>query len=241
MNYNQLFLLAQQQQKDYSDLLQNVPYERKGILYSEIFFLWICTRSHPPKRILESGRARGQSTLLLAYLFPDAEIISIEHDQNSPDVPVAHERLKNFSNVKLLFGDSQVLLPRLAKEMADTVVLIDGPKGFRGLRLAFRLLDNNNVNLIFFHDSTKGTKEREFLENYLPNILYSDDPSIAAYTHELDSIGGEQMVESLRFKPGQYYGFSLACMSKPASYNKAKIILASYWDQLVSRLKNKLS
>ena len=240
MDYTKLVILAQQNTKEFSELLQNIPYERKGILYSEMFFLWLCTFSHPPKRILESGRARGQSTLLLAHMFPEAEIISIEHDKKSADVPVAQERLKNFSNVKLLFGDSQVLLPPLASEVDNTLVLIDGPKGFRGLRLAFKLLANKNVNQVFFHDSTKGTKEREFLERYLPKTLYSDDPKIASYTYELDAIGGGEIPENLKFKSNEYYGFSLACMSKDSDYAVNKLIALAYWQQLVNRVKENL-
>src|SRR5512133_4169593 len=87
-------------------LIAGVPYERKGILFSEMFFFWLCARTLRPRRILESGRARGQSTLILSHCFPDAEILSVEYDRNSPDVAVAAERLQGRDNVRQLFGDA---------------------------------------------------------------------------------------------------------------------------------------
>src|SRR5262245_39644178 len=103
----------------------SVPYERTGILYSEMFFLSVCAAAARPRRILESGRARGQSTLLLAIAFPELPVISIEHDPNSPDVPVAAARLQGRANVELRFGDATRLLPALAQP--GDIALIDGP------------------------------------------------------------------------------------------------------------------
>src|SRR6266436_4138891 len=88
-----------------------IPYERKGILYSEMFFLHLCAQAVKPSRILESGRARGQSTLLLSTMFPDLHVVSIESDPNSPDVRVAQDRLRGRDNVSLRFGDATRILP----------------------------------------------------------------------------------------------------------------------------------
>ena len=114
----------------------SIPYERKGILYSEMFFLYLCAQAAKPNRIVESGRARGQSSLLLSTIFSDLPIVSIESDPHSPDVPVAQERLRGRSNVSLRSGDTTRILP--AEVRQGNAVLIDGPKGFRGLRLALR-------------------------------------------------------------------------------------------------------
>src|SRR5438046_7121417 len=83
-----------------------IPYERKGILYSEMFFLYLCAQAVKPSRIFESGRARGQSTLLLSAIFPDLDVVSIESDADSPDVRVAQDRLRGRENVSLRFGDA---------------------------------------------------------------------------------------------------------------------------------------
>ena len=161
---------------EFADLVADIPYERKGIPNSEMFFLWLCARSAPPRRVLESGRARGQSTLMLARCFPSAEIISVEHDASSPDVAVAAERLRNEPNVQLLFGDATRLLPSLAR--TGDIALIDGPKGFRGVRLALSLLASARLPLVFVHDVGALTSERRFFAEYLPSSRYSDEPDV---------------------------------------------------------------
>jgi hypothetical protein len=189
-----------------------VPYERKGVLYSEMFFLYLCARAARPARILESGRARGQSTALLAVLFPQLPVVSVEHDPASPDVAVAAERLRGFANVELRFGDATRLLPSLARP--GDVALIDGPKGFRALRLALRLLAQGTVSMVFVHDVGPGTRERAFLERRLPGTLYSDEPRFAAIAHSLDGAAGDLPEGHRDVRCG--YGFSLACIVRSA-------------------------
>jgi len=79
-------------------------------------------------------------------MFPSLPIISIEYDARSPDVPTAAARLAGFSNLDLRFGDATRLLPGLVQP--GDIVLIDGPKGFRGLRLALSLLASGKPALM---------------------------------------------------------------------------------------------
>lgn len=195
-------------------LIAGVPYERKGILFSEMFFFWLCARTIQPRRILESGRARGQSTLILSLCFPDAEILSVEYERNSPDVAVAAERLQGRSNVRLLFGDATRLLPQMARP--GDAVLIDGPKGYRGLRLALRLLADGNTPQVFMHDAAAGSEERRFLSRHLPEAVYSDLPAFAELAHHLDQGVWDELPAAHRWTPAGApaagYGFSLACL-----------------------------
>ena len=184
-----------------------VPYERKGILYSEIFFLYLCAKAAGARRILESGRARGQSTALLALCFPQLPIVSVEHDAASPDAAVAAQRLQGFRNVELRFGDATRILPAIAQP--GDIALIDGPKGFRAVRLALRLLARGRVAMVFLHDVGPGTPERKFLERRLPGALYSDDPRFAGVAHPLDAPAGP-LADS--WQSGKY-GYSLACLA----------------------------
>lgn len=187
-----------------------VPYERKGILYSEMFFLYLCAQAAGARRILESGRARGQSTALLALCFPQASIVSVEHDAHSPDAAVAAARLREFRNVELRFGDATRILPALAQP--GDIALIDGPKGFRAVRLALRLLAGGRVSMVFLHDVGPGTPERSFLERRLPATLYSDDPRFAGIAHSLDSAAGPLPAGNDSWGSGKY-GYSLACLA----------------------------
>jgi len=190
-----------------------MPYERKGILYSEMFFFSVCAGAARPRRILESGRARGQSTLLLAASFPDVPIISIESDPESPDAVVAEQRLRACRNVELRFGDATRLLPELAQP--GDVALIDGPKGFRALRLALRLLAQGRVRMVFLHDLGRNTAERRFLEKRRWGTLYSDDTRFAEIAHRLDTSMAEVLPDGHRWEPGgapKGYGYTLACL-----------------------------
>jgi len=158
--------------EDFERRVAGVPYEAKGVRFSEMFFVFATAAGLAPKQILESGRARGQSTHVLGLCFPDSRIISLEDDLDSPDVPVAEERLRDVPNVCLLYGDAQTVLVELVHP--GDVVVIDGPKGFAAVCLALRLLRTGKPRLVFVHDCYQGRPERPFLERYLPGAFYSD-------------------------------------------------------------------
>lgn len=233
-------LEADTRREEFRRLITDTPYERKGILNSEMYFLWLCARTVKPKRVLESGRARGQSTLILARCFPDAEIISVEYDRNSPDVPVAEARLKGEANVRLLFGDATRLLPRMA-EPGD-IALIDGPKGFRGVRFALDLLAGGRVPLVFVHDAGPGTGERHFFERALPAARYSDEPPVAAATHVRDDEDAADIPPDNRYAARQGvpgYGYGLACLPWQAGAAYGLLKLRAAWAGTRQRLAGK--
>jgi predicted O-methyltransferase YrrM len=209
----------------YRSRVGGVPYERKGILFSEMFFFTLCARRARPARILESGRARAQSTLLLAVSFPELPILSLEHDPRSVDVPVAAARMRPYPNVELRFGDATRILPAIARQ--GDVALIDGPKGFRAVRLALHLLAQGRLAMVFLHDVLRGSPERAFLERWLPATLYSDDPRFARVAHVLDA-AADDIPEPRRWRggdPSAGYGYSLACLQHSAHtpYLRARI------------------
>src|SRR4029077_15909071 len=71
--------------RQYRDAIAPIPPEAGfgGIWESEMFLFYAAVRPYVPKQILESGRARGKSTFILARCFPDAHIISVEFDRHS--------------------------------------------------------------------------------------------------------------------------------------------------------------
>lgn len=169
----------------YLELTAGVSHAQKGIRRSEMFFFYASVAGLQPTRIVESGRARAQSTLVLSKLFPKAAIVSLESDAASPDVAVASERLRDCDNVECRFGDSLLLLPHLVE--AGDVVLIDGPKDFRALKLALRLLRGGKPVAVFVHDLWLGSPARRFVDRHLNSAILSDDPMWVRNYASLDS------------------------------------------------------
>ena len=166
---------AERLRPDYLARTADLRHESKGIRRSEMFFLYAALARLQPRSIVESGRARAQSTLVLARLFPEATIVSLESDPHSPDVPIAAERLRECRNVESRFGDSLRLLPEIVQP--GDVVLIDGPKDFRALRLAFKLLAQRGAAAVFVHDLWLGSPARAFVDRSAPHALLSDEPA----------------------------------------------------------------
>lgn len=204
--------------KYFSTYLQRTEHlsrEPKGIRRSEMFFFYAAIAEIAPERIIESGRARAQSTLVLASLFPGAKIISIEFDPSSPDVAIAAERLKDRKNVECRFGDSRQLLPDLLR--AGDVVLIDGPKDFRAVKLALRLLRTGKPVAVFVHDLWPGSPARGFVDRHLPAAFVSDAPTWVERYSELDY--GQRAMPALSAHARIAYGATLGCFPPmPGSY-----------------------
>lgn len=166
------------------------PRERcRGICASEMFFLYCLVRPLRPRQILESGRARGGSTLTLAHCFPEARIVSVEFDASSPDAAIALAKLAPYPNVACLFGDSRELLSKLLQP-ADPV-LIDGPKDFRAIKLALRLLRTGKPSFVFLHDFGASSAARRFLDRHWAGALFSDHPEFLRRFSWLDDIDRE--------------------------------------------------
>lgn len=180
-----LFQRAELALSDFQTRIQGVPYEDKGVFFSEMLFVLAAVGPGFSSRVLESGRARGQSTFVLGRIFPDADIISVEFDKDSPDAPVAEDRLKDFKHVQLLYGDSRKLLFKHLQP--NTAVIIDGPKGFRAIRLALQLLRTGKVSKVFIHDVYKGLATRRFLEHHVPGTVFSDHDAFVDRFKHLDA------------------------------------------------------
>jgi Methyltransferase domain len=160
----------------FREVIADIPPEAGfgGIWESEMFLFYAAVQPFMPKQILESGRARGKSTLMLARSFPAARIVSVEFDSHSPVAAAAEAKLKPYANVELLYGDSREILPQRL-ESCDAV-LIDGPKGFRALQLALRLLHTGKPCAVFVHDFPPGSLWRKFIQRNWSGAFFGDDP-----------------------------------------------------------------
>jgi hypothetical protein len=210
LEYRDIIRLARERLPAFEALVKGVPYEAKGIINSEILFLLACASFRGFNRILESGRARGQSTLMLATCLPGTSIISYEKNLDSPDAPVATKRLSGHPHVRLEYGDATEMIPRVC-EPGD-LVLIDGPKSVRGIGLAIDLLGGGKVSQAFVHDLPPHTLGRKFVAKHFPEARFSDHVAWAEFAATLDHHCLDRIPPSRRLGgfPGQHgYGFSL--------------------------------
>src|SRR6266581_3161223 len=156
-----------------------------GIGPRGMFFFYATIRRFAPRQILESGRMRGGSTLMLARCFPQARIVSVELDRDPAHAAIVESRLKGYANVDLFYGDSRDILPE--RVQPGDAVLIDGPKGFRALKLALQLLRTGKPCAVLIHDFYPAEPPRKFVERYWPNAFFGDDPAFAVHLRELNS------------------------------------------------------
>jgi len=210
-------------------VVEGLPVEKRGVAHTEMFFVYALGAALKPRQVLESGRARGQSTLVLSRCFPDSRIVSVEMDESSPDAKFALERLSSLKNVKLLFGDAREVLP--AAMQAGDVVLIDGPKEFRAIKLALNLLRTGKPSLIFIHDFYAGSAERRFLERHMPDAFFSDAPEFLRAFAWLDGKDGSA--------PRRWNAFACIAGNRQRNYFLLSILL--WLSRSASRLSEKLN
>lgn len=169
------------------------PFRIRGILHSEMLMCVSLIRSLRITRVIETGRAGGQSTEILArWLRGNAPLIhfdSIELDDKSADALPTVNRINDIGfPVNLHFGDANVLLPELLDSCIDsTLVLIDGPKGIDAVTLAFQALMRDNVKVVCIHDIHKNDKRlRAFVQRNWSDLFASDHPDFVRNFSYLD-------------------------------------------------------
>lgn len=159
-------------------------YEARGILPSEMALIIHTMRKHKIELVIESGRARGQSTYMLGKYLPNVKIISLE-TLLSQDELFARERLRSFQNVTLLMADSKAILPKIVNIYQDKRIgiLLDGPKGEKAVNLLQKTFEYPNVIVGFIHDmrkldNGKPSPHRAAALEKFPDCRFSDDPRI---------------------------------------------------------------
>jgi hypothetical protein len=198
---------------EYREIISSIPPEagHGGIWESEMFLFYAAVKPFAPKQILESGRARGKSTLILARCFPESRIVSVEYERESENAPAAEAKLRTEANVDLLYGDSREILPK--RLQSGDAVLIDGPKDSPAIKLAVDLLRTGKPCAVFVHDFPRGSAQRRFVEGNFPHAFFGDDPLFASF-QTLDS------QRDPRPNPRRGYGI-FACLPPP--------LPMSYW------------
>ena len=192
---------------EYHEIISKIPSEAGfgGIWESEMFLFYAAVKPFAPQQILESGRARGKSTLILARCFPESRIVSVEYDRESENAPAAEAKLKNESNIDLLYGDSREILPQRLQN--GDAVLIDGPKDFRAIKLTLDLLRTGKPCAVFAHDFPPNSPQRRFVARNFRSAFFGDDPLFARF----QTLDNER---DPRPNPQRRYGI-FACLPPP--------------------------
>ena len=132
-------------EQKFKDIIQNVPYQKKGIWYTEAFLFCSICDILKVDAIIESGVAYGCSTEIFANYF-DFNIVAIDSDQYDIFSDTS-KRLEKYNNLSLIKGNSFELIPNIIEENLDANVgiFIDGPKGREARRLRDNLLKFNKT------------------------------------------------------------------------------------------------
>jgi hypothetical protein len=165
------------------------PYEHRGILHSEAALILHFCRAHGISAIIESGRARAQSTSMLAKYLPDVLVVSVEARPDHPDSIYGTARVAGFDNVQALTGDGKSAVPSIIDQVRDEhiAVLLDGPKGLQALELLDKCFRRGpHVKLGFIHDMRRldhGARSpfRTAAEAIYPTAVFSDGVGLAPF------------------------------------------------------------
>ena len=161
------------------------PYEYRGILHSEMAVILMACREHGIEYVIESGRARAQSTYILAKYLPGVAILSIDARPEHPDTVDGVKRVEGFANVCLFSGDGAILAPALCQKVTaprPTAVLRDGPKGLPALEVMRRCFKHPHVKLDFVHDMRRLDHGQPSIfrlaAEHFPIARFTDEPSV---------------------------------------------------------------
>jgi len=119
------------------------------------------------RRIIESGRQDGYSTLILgAYAqATGAEIISFDYEDDKERARRCRARLAKY-NIDLQVGDTWDLMwPAVTRSNEPTAILVDGPKHWSGLTLLCASAEAPQVKLIASHNLGPGSPCRKFFQS----------------------------------------------------------------------------
>lgn len=170
----------------FTEILQDEAYQLRGILNSEALLIIAIAEHFNTKHIIESGRARGHSTNLLAKYFEntDTKITSIDLDKHSKDAKYSERYLQKYPNLNLIYGNAFEKVPENIKD--DCIVFIDGPKGEDALELTSQLLQNHHVKAVLIHDLHKNVFPRNIAELIYTDWFFSDDDDFVKSFRQVD-------------------------------------------------------
>lgn len=132
---------------------------REGAIFpcEMVFFLARCDEAGI-RVVVESGRQDGISTAILGFWAKEAggAVHSVDLEEDAARAEACRARLAHLP-LHLVRGNAFVEIPRLVRRAeAPTALLIDGPKGWPALAMAYGLARTSTLQLIALHNLTEG-------------------------------------------------------------------------------------
>ncbi|MFT7616187.1 MAG: hypothetical protein ACI8Y7_001016 [Candidatus Woesearchaeota archaeon] len=188
ISQKQLNTLSAKTKQQFVKRCGKIRYELKGMFNSELLAVAALIDTHNVDCIIESVRARGHSTEVIASYFSKIPIHSVDYDKNQKGVVYSEKRLKHFSNLRFHYGDSFDVVPRILRRVKakSVAVVIDGPKGEDAILLALQLATFKQVKIIFIHDLAQSEFERYIAESIFEGSLYTDHVDFVKQFQSLD-------------------------------------------------------
>lgn len=171
----------------FEQAVTGTTYEKGGIWNSEMLVVCAVSAALGAEVVLESGRYRGQSTVVMSSFFPhDVHIFSIERNRDDA-AALAEERLRD-SGVRLLYGDSRAVVPLVARQVAGRriTLLVDGPKGQAAVELVQDAVGREaDLVVAFVHDSAS-QEAKSLIRDAFNDVFFTDDADFVATFSYLD-------------------------------------------------------
>jgi len=185
MNKTDIIRASENNRVAFTQTLQNEKYELRGVFNSEALVLISIINELKTPLFVESGRARGHSTNLVAKHFSQSQlkIVSIDYEKNE-DTAFSESYLSKYP-IEFVYGDANKVITQHITD--DCTIFIDGPKGDDALMLAAVLLKNKKVKAVLVHDLHKNTFHRNVAENIFGNYFFSDDADFVERFKDLDT------------------------------------------------------
>ena len=134
-------------------------YPRHSIMFFEALLLYTLAKEHNINIFIESGVRLGGSTSIWGRVFKDIEVYSVEKNINKTSKKVWDDIIMEklspmYPNINLIQGDGNVELIKIIESNPDKKIgiLVDGPKGTEGIKLAEKCLSYKNVCFSSLHD-----------------------------------------------------------------------------------------
>lgn len=142
-----------------------------------VFFLAMCDAAKI-RRVIESGRQDGYSTMILAEYGKrrHADVVSLDYESNSEQARKCHARMRGYSRLQLVKGDAHYSFAKhaLSDNESALACLMDGPKGKWAIALLLAAAGLRNTRIIALHNLDAGRRYTQIVRQRTRGPLFHE-------------------------------------------------------------------